>query len=297
MYYLVMVLKRFIMIEKVDFLLRLYLYKLTNCSLNLGELQEINYQSDEANLDEDLKLRFKNIIEKDPHILMKELNTYKVQYHKSEFTFGKDDLCSFKVEKVYLPNEIPESISNKLKERNKSNVFTNPDLLLELSFLDKSYFRSIELKSTKNDIIPGSSVQQIHEEILSVFVKHNKTVEITSGFYLDAVSGNTPFPDRSPRPKVSFNQLAKTNKCYVDENDGVITVKVLHKKDKNLQNWHLKLVKDWIGSLSKSNSSKWFDDVIVKYTYHILKQYDKMTIDEQKDSLEHLRERYNKTID
>ena len=50
-------------------------------------------------------------------------------------------------------------------------------------------------------------MQQINPYEWVIFIKQGKPIEITTGFYLNSITEKVQFPDRSPRPQVSFNTL------------------------------------------------------------------------------------------
>jgi len=69
-------------------------------------------------------------------------------------------LKTFEIKKVYLPNELGKELKKQISA-SKSSVYTSPDLYLEIHDGQDVYYQSLELKSTKNNKIPGSSVQQV----------------------------------------------------------------------------------------------------------------------------------------
>jgi hypothetical protein len=122
------------------------------------------------------------------------------------------DIKKIQVNRVLLPEDISDELKEIIKA-SKSSVYTNPDLYLELKLGDEISYESIELKSTKNDSIPGSSIQQIVPEEWVIFIKHSgKSISISTGQYIHAINSKIQFPDRSPRPQVSFKAMSTWNK-------------------------------------------------------------------------------------
>ena len=118
------------------------------------------------------------------------------------------DIKKIQVNRVLLPEDISDELKEIIKA-SKSSVYTNPDLYLELKLGDEISYESIELKSTKNDSIPGSSIQQIVPEEWVIFIKHSgKSISISTGQYIHAINSKMQFPDRSPRPQVSFKAMS-----------------------------------------------------------------------------------------
>lgn len=183
---------------------------------------------------------------------------------------------------------LPEYISDKLKEiikASKSSVHTNPDLYLELKLGDEISYKSIELKSTKNDSIPGSSIQQIIPEEWIIFIKHSrKSICISTVQYIHAINSKMQFPDRSPRPQVSFKAMSTWNKdtrivksnalCYKkDDND--------NNKRALISDWQDVLSQRWIDVLFNATSTKanetWFNNNMRKFILSFLTKYENLT--------------------
>lgn len=191
-----------------------YMYEL-ELSLNDSKtsLLDVSFQSDEANTDRPLKVFIKEFIENSFNKLPQSkletqlnlnLSSYKENFHYKYFS-------NISITKVFLPDELSIEHKEQIAE-NKSSVYTNPDLFFKISDGTNTTYRSIELKSTKNNAIPGSSIQQIDADEWVIFVKHNKnSIELTTGQYIHSINSKLQFPDRSPRPQVAFNELTSWN--------------------------------------------------------------------------------------
>lgn len=153
---------------------------------------------------------------------------------------------------------------------------------MEVKGNGSTFYQTVELKSTKNDSIPGSSIQQIIPDEWVIFVKHtSKNIEVVTGQYINSINSKMQFPDRSPRPQVSFKELLSWNNLHrnIENNELIYTI------DDSLAN-KLALIDDWQGVLSKRwidillNSEKvkksepWFNNSIRKFILDFLKIYD-----------------------
>lgn len=186
---------------------------LNNCT---DELEKVSFKSDEANTDRPLKEFIKNKI-------LSELTTTPTNYNYYKLII-KDNVKKMNVNllfstfndtsitNVYLPDEINEKIKKVISKDRNDAVWTNPDLVIEITSGNTIKYKTIELKSTKKDSIPGSSVQQINPNEWVIFVKHTEdAIEVTTGQYIHAVNSKLQFPDRSPRPQVSYSELKNWN--------------------------------------------------------------------------------------
>lgn len=253
---------------------------------NIENLVTVSFQSDEANPDRPLKEYLKSLIENrfnklpsNPHANSLVLN---------DTTYSIDKYQDYKVKKVILPDEIDMNLKHKIMSE-KTNYYTSPDMTLEISCNDATFYETIELKSTKNDSIPGSSVQQIIPEEWIIFVRHTaNTLEISTGQYINSVNSKIQFPDRSPRPQVSFKELVFWNKQHrILENK-----KLTYSTDDSLTT-KLNLISDWQGVLSKrwldvvlkndvtKNPEPWFNNTIRKFVLDFIKIYDKYNEEEK----------------
>jgi hypothetical protein len=209
---------------------------------------------------------------------------------KQHFEYQIDDkVILAKIEYVYLPNQITAELKNILKQRKKA-VFTNPDLCLAINIDGKIEYETIELKSTKNDSIPGSSIQQISPDEWVIFVKHGKgSVEIAIGQYFHAINSKMQFPDRSPRPQVSFNELQNWNRSCRLYQDSAVTYHSLEDesvKYELLTDWQSVLAKRWAEIVldnNPKNNEPWFNNNLRKFILEFLKTYDDMSPNTKKE--------------
>ena len=136
----------------------IYMYKLEeNLTNHKDDLMKVSFQSDEANTDRPLKEYLKHHIEDSFSSIPEDTDITSLCFEGSAFT----DLLAIKqirVNRVLLPEDISDELKETIKA-SKSSVYTNPDLYLELRVGNELSYESIELKSTKNDSIPGSSIQ------------------------------------------------------------------------------------------------------------------------------------------
>jgi len=111
-----------------------------------------------------------------------------------------------------------------------------------------------------------------------IFIKRNKTkTTVTTGQYIHSINEKLPFPDRSPRPIITFNTLSNWNKKnrYAKQDTLIID------SNSNNEERKLKLLKDWqdilteewmeiILSKDKNKSEKWFNNALRKFAVKLL---------------------------
>lgn len=98
------------------------------------------------------------------------------------------------------------------------------------------------------------------------------------------------FPDRSPRPQVSFNELSQWNKCkrILEKNT------LIYKNDVNrplktalIEDWQNVLSERWVNMLfsSTTNASKepWFNNNMRKFIIMFLEKYETLSSQEKDD--------------
>lgn len=268
----------------------IYMYKLEEDLMNhKDELIKVSFQSDEANTDRPLKEYLKQHIEKSFSSIPEDTDITSLCFEGDTFT-DLQAIKQIRVNRVLLPEDISDELKETIKA-SKSSVYTNPDLYLELKLDNELSYESIELKSTKNDSIPGSSIQQIVPEEWVIFIKHTgKNISITTGQYIHAINYKMQFPDRSPRPQVSFkamsgwnkdNRIVKSNAlCYEKDDDD-------NNKRALISDWQDVLSKRWIDVLFNATSTKanepWFNNNMRKFILSFLAKYENLTDAEKKE--------------
>lgn len=276
--------------ENLQNFMRIYMYKLEeDLTKHKDDLIEVSFQSDEANTDRPLKEYLKKHIEESFPSIPENTEIASLCFEGTTFT-DIQAIKRIRINRVLLPEDISVELKETIKA-SKSSVYTNPDLYLELILDDECFYESIELKSTKNDSIPGSSIQQIVPEEWVVFIKHSgKNISISTGQYIHAINSKIQFPDRSPRPQVSFKAISTWNKdnrilnsntlCYVKDDD-----------DKNkrelIADWQNVLSQRWIDILFNATSTKakepWFNNNMRKFILSFLTKYESLSDDEKKE--------------
>ncbi|AJA46692.1 hypothetical protein CPAST_c05920 [Clostridium pasteurianum DSM 525 = ATCC 6013] len=268
-----------------------YMYEL-ELSLNDSKtsLLDVSFQSDEANTDRPLKVFIKEFIENSFNKLPQSkletqlnlnLSSYKENFHYKYFS-------NISITKVFLPDELSIEHKEQIAE-NKSSVYTNPDLFFKISDGTNTTYRSIELKSTKNNAIPGSSIQQIDADEWVIFVKHNKnSIELTTGQYIHSINSKLQFPDRSPRPQVAFNELTSWNNTNRISNDNLLVYSINSDDEKLkydlISDWQYYLADRWIEVLFSSsikNNEPWYNNNLRKFIIKFLEKYELLSEDEK----------------
>lgn len=165
----------------------------------------------------------------------------------------------------------------------------NPDICFELNCGTEIIHVPVELKSTKDDSIPGSSIQQVDGEEWVIFIKHNKSINVVTGQYINAINSKMQFPDRSPRPQVSFKTLLEWNNSNRILSSNVIKYTVdpsLQLKEALITDWQDVLSSRWIDILFNATSTKknepWFNNNLRKFIVEFLKRYDSLSEEEKK---------------
>lgn len=268
----------------------IYMYKLEeDLTKHKDDLLAVSFQSDEANTDRPLKVYLKKHIEESFSSIPEDIDITSLCFEGTTFT-DVQAIKRIQVNRVLLPEDISDELKETIKA-SKSSVYTNPDLYLELILDGELSYESIELKSTKNDSIPGSSIQQIVPEEWVIFIEHSgNNINISTGQYIHAINSKMQFPDRSPRPQVSFKAISTWNKdnrilnsnalCYVKDDD-----------DKNkrelISDWQNVLSQRWIDVLFNATSTKanepWFNNNMRKFILSFLTKYEALSDDEKKE--------------
>ena len=251
-----------------------YLYELeTMINKNNKIFEKVKFQQDEANTDKDVKEAIKKFIvdECNRITLINQVSIDNVTYNI--------DKNSFVVEDALIPDDYDSTIHNLMAQENA--MYVNPDLVLKCSFFGKTVYQRIELKSTKSDKIPGSSVQQVLPDEWVIFIQHKdgEKIKTITGKYKDSISGKMAFPDRSPRPQISYSELKKWIDEYRVTCEETLTIKKDNleiDKEELLTNWQEVLSKRWLNVLrsDKKENEPWFNNNLRKFILEFLNYYD-----------------------
>lgn len=284
--------------DEIEYYIYLYFYKLQN-KLNLletrSELLKLNLHEDEANTDKPLKEFLKKFILSNNKEIQKSIVNKSLNISDLDSTYSFQN--NIRISNILLPDEIPTRIINKLKDQNR--VYTKPDLLIQLiDDNDKNYYIPLELKTTKTDVIPGSGVQQIDDDQWVIFIKISKSksaneVKTIIGKYIWAINEKMQFPDRSPRPSISFKVISNWVASNIQDDDKILSIKshpeLIDKKKRVIYDWHSILVDRWLSEIQKPKQSKgWFNSVIREYTKKLLEFYKASSKDEKEKLLKNL---------
>jgi hypothetical protein len=254
-------------------------------------LQHVKFQSEEANTDEFLKRYFQEFMSKNNSIKDTKLEKLYVKIDSETHVIDIKELLNYEIVNVLLPEQLTYEQKVIITESKKA-VYTNPDLYLEIRNGDDSFFESVELKSTKDNNIPGSSVQQVSPFEWVIFVKRDKdSVRVTTGFYINSITEKLPFPDRSPRPQIGFKTLVEWNEKYRIESNKVLSIEnvteINRDKIKLLTDWQDYLATEWleiIKSETTKNNEKWFNNALRKFAVKFLDYTENLT-DAEKQKL------------
>lgn len=269
--------------------MQIYLYELERfLQTKKEELKEVSFQSDEANTDRPLKEFLKRVIEEEFTKIPEGTEIENVIFNGEE---GEDinELKKIVITRVLLPEMLTDDIK-QIVSSTKEGVFTNPDMCLELLIDGQKFYETIELKSTKKDAIPGSSIQQVLPNEWVIFIKHTSAkIEITTGQYIHAINAKMQFPDRSPRPQVSFNELQTWNQ----KNRIVEYANLIYKQNEEpikyelINDWQNVLSERWIDMLFNStierNNETWFNNNLRKFIVSFLEKYEALDCREKEE--------------
>ncbi len=284
--------------EIIQNFMQVYMYELEKYLQTKEEaIKQISFQSDEANTDRQLKEFLKKTIEDSFSSIPQSSELTSVEFEGKAGT-DMDILKTIRINRVLLPEEITNHIF-KIIQTSKDSVSTKPDLCFEILYNHQFYYETIELKSTKQDAIPGSSIQQILPEQWVIFIKHSDNdIKIATGQYIHAINSKMAFPDRSPRPQVSFKEMTTWN----HSNRILKYASLIYKKDNNehtkynlIQDWQKVLSERWIDMLFHNTTSKknepWFHNTMRKFILSFLEQYESLSDPEKaafKTNIQHL---------
>lgn len=267
---------------------------------NKEDIREIEFHSSEANIDTEFKLYIQNFILSNKNKLdVKNFNkkiTFKFSQHE-QIERQYSDFFNYEVKNVLLPEELVEEHLMYLSHSNQGRVYTHPDLLLEITDGSNLFYRTIELKSTKSNRIPGSSIQQIKPYEWVIFARLTKhDVHISTGLYINSITSRLQFPDRSPRPEVGFNHLNNWNAVNrkVSEQETLYILDETEERRKNelLYDWQEFLAKRWVNIVFETHTNNqvpWFHTNLRKFILLFLDKYDNLSHAEKREFKENIR--------
>lgn len=277
--------------DNLIFFMNAFMYELEELlNKNPNYFDDVKFQFDEANTDQQIKIKIKEFILKN---FKKIESVTEIRSNDKDVFISKED---FAISNIKVPSELTEE--DRIFIRNsRSAVYTNPDLLFFITDGKDEYRISVEVKSTKSDRIPGSSVQQIDKNDWVIFLKHDDKhiLEFVTGKYIDAISGTMQFPDRSPRPQVSYNILKNWNNEYRNFNNGVLSFEEDEKENDKMQvidDWQMLLSNRWMETLKtrkKVNGEPWFNNNIRKFSLLLLEYYDSLSEEEKKNYIDFIK--------
>lgn len=266
--------------KKESYFMYFYMYELEFLlKEKQKDLLNLAYQSDEANTDRPLKEFLKKLIENEFNTLPKKPIANSLIINNNNYSI--DSYLTYKVKRVLLKEDITNNIKELIKISKKS-IYTNPDICLEIESNGTLFYETIELKTTKKDSIPGSSIQQISPTEWVIFIKHNsKEIDVITGQYINTINSVMQFPDRSPRPQVSFKELTTWNKQHRNIEKKTLIYKTddsIEDKSALINDWQGVLSERWVNLLFSTNTTKqsepWFNNNIRKFILEFLKKYD-----------------------
>jgi hypothetical protein len=271
--------------------LTVYFHKIEMLLNNtLSGLETIKFQSEEANTDEFIKRFFQDFLLKNNHISDVNLKFLSVKIDAENYIFEIEKLKNYHITKVLLPEQLDSEQKRRIANAKKS-VYTNPDLYLEITNGTELYYESLELKSTKDNNIPGSSVQQVSPFEWVIFVKRdNNKISVTTGYYINSITEKLPFPDRSPRPQIGFKTLLDWNNRYRKvEKDTLIIENISNinnDKIKLLSDWQDYLATEWLDIIKATQinrGEKWFNNAIRKFALKFLDYTETLSENDKKE--------------
>ena len=284
--------------EKVNSFLSVYFYEIERLlNSNSSELSKIKFQSEEANTDEFAKVFFRDFIRKNNNLANSKISQVNFQDENGTKKILISEINDIVILDVLLPENLTDTQKREIAVA-KSSIYTNPDLYLKIRGKDFERFESVELKSTKDNSIPGSSVQQVSPFEWVIFIQRKPdTIKVTTGYYLHSITEKLPFPDRSPRPQVAFNTLAAYNSTNRILNQDILTytrnAKSEESKAKLLIDWQQFLAEEWFGIITKNDTGrvneKWFNTTLRKFVIKLLEHVKKLNPKEIDNLIENLK--------
>ncbi|MFK7949084.1 MAG: hypothetical protein AB8G11_15955 [Saprospiraceae bacterium] len=277
--------------------LTVYFHKIeTLLNENPSGLENVKFQSEEANTDEYIKKFFQEYLATHNNITDSTLNQLVIKIDGKSHFIDIEQLKEYQIVAVLLPENLNEQQKKEIA-KGKNSVYTNPDLYLKITDGSNFFFESVELKSTKNNKIPGSSVQQVSPFEWVIFIKRAKEIQVTTGFYINSITEKLPFPDRSPRPQIGFKTLVNWNKKHRKVHKTILEInnvtEITNAKIELLDDWQDFLASEWLEIILKNErkkTEKWFNNAIRKFAVKLLEHYDKIDSKERVKMLNNLKE-------
>lgn len=239
-------------------------------SAKLEDFKNLTIMEDELNIDKYIKQEVIKIIMAD----LLEINT---SLSSSNITI-----------KALLTKE--QYFCDTNVRNNESDISKFCDLVLVYQEAGVNKDAEIEIKKTKSNFIPGSSIKQIKPEKAILFFKyHNSEVELEVGYYFQTVCERIPFPDRSPRPTISYNYLKETNEAI---RKNVLSLKIVKDRNKTIfqDNWMDQLVLNWMDDVTATKLKRnWFFIIIRKFCLKAINYYEKLSEEDKKAFKENLK--------
>lgn len=239
-------------------------------SKKLDQFKDIKLMEDELNIDKYLKIKIIEILRedfndinenlRDDNIKLERLLTKEEYYHPDNKRYNEDEISNF-CDLVLVYQEDGIFIDNEL-----------------------------EIKKTNSNKIPGSSINQIKPEKALLFFRYKKDeVELQVGYYYQSIDERIPFPDRSPRPIISYDAMKHTNKL-LSENE--VSLKQLKNRTKNIfaDNWIDQLVSNWMDDVKSVKLKRsWFFSAIRQFCLKSIIEYEKLSDKEKKEFKKNLK--------
>lgn len=250
------------------------------------EINAVEFHDSEANVDTGLKIFLQEFILSKKNKLNNNIKNKSIVFNiptEHKILFKYSDFSSYVIKNVLLPEDLQEEHIKSIKRENI--VYTQPDLMLEISNGNSLFYKTIELKSTLSNNIPGSSIQQIKPYEWVIFVKQqNNTISITTGLYINSITSRLQFPDRSPRPQVGFNHLANWNNLNRINTGTEITYNFNYDEERDklqiLGDWQTFLAKRWVKVVFDNKikpREPWFNNNLRKFILEFLNKYDNLS--------------------
>lgn len=236
----------------------------------IESFRDLKLQEDELNIDKYLKENIQRIIKSNLKNINENLSDNKLKI------------------KSVLTKE--EYFSTKRVRVNEKEISKFCDLVLVYERDGIQREDELEIKKTNSNKIPGSSIKQIKPEKTVIFLKYSKNkIDLEIGYYFQLVEEEIPFPDRSPRPTISFNALKDSNERLTKKET---TMEELIESSKSVfdDNWIEQLVNNWMTLIkNKSFRKTWFHKAIAIFVLKLWSYFDTISPEDKKELKEYLK--------